>query len=296
MPGKPSHTAASRQAASESGTNAAGHSLPTTACWHDLPEKRVDLSAKEWDQGFWPYYQRERQLLIDAAERTIKDLLGEPAERVDALRAMAAELKILGNDALGPLGEAHVSYWVEEKIEDTARLLLTKAGWKADPFAVVKGIDLIGVRISDGQVYYIEVKARRNAANFLVTKTLEDLRKDLQLQRIEEKANLTIGSAAYEYIQTEFLSRLRREPGRFSSTVSPKNPTSHGFSRLGAVVTGTGNWESMAKLACPCDVSDKNPCALLLLFVEDLEQQFVVLASADRAAKRAQVSSMIAKL
>lgn len=291
MPRKQSTVSPSHQA-SRSGTNAAIHTVPATACGHDLPEQRVDLLVKEWEQEFWPYYQRERQLLLNAAEKTLSDLVGEPAARAEAQRAIAAELKTLGTDPIGPLGEAHVSYLLEEKVDEADRLLLTRAGWKDDPFDVVKGIDLIGVRLSDGQIFYIEVKASRKTETFLIKQTLVDLRNDLQLARILAKAQLTIGSAAYEYIQTAYLRALRRTTRQVERLVSPKNPANHGFSRLGAVVSGGGKWEPLAGRACPCDVSEQNPCALLLLHVEDFGQQLELLALADREATRLLVLPM----
>lgn len=263
------------------------HRVPAAgSCGHALPTQSNKLSARAWKEQFWPYYQRERGLLLDAAVKTIDELFDDPAERADTLRTVAEELKTLGNDTLGPLGEAHVSYLVEERWKESERLLLVKAAWKLNPFDVTKGIDLIGVRLHDGQIYYVEVKARREVADFLMRKTLEELGKDLKLERIEKRARLSIGTAAYEYIQTSLLRLLRESPARFTKEIDVKDPRSHGFSRLGAIVSGSEAWESRVTQACPCDASTQHPCALLLLFVEQFEQQVVLLLAAEQTANR----------
>ena len=255
-------------------------------CRHALPTQRDNISAQAWKEEFWPYYQRERELLFDAAAKTLDELFDDPSERAESLRTVAVELKALGNDALGPLGEAHVSYLVEERWKDGERLLLVKAAWKSNPFEVTKGIDLIGVRLNDGQVHYLEVKARREVADFIVQKTLADLKSDLSLERIEKRAGLSIGTAAYEYIQTALLKLLRHNPARYTADIEVKDPRNHGFSRLGAIVAGAGDWESKVSHACPCDATTLHPCALLLLFVEEFEKQIVLLVAADRIANR----------
>jgi hypothetical protein len=69
------------------------------------------------------------------------------------LKISEKELDLAGK---GNLGEAHVSYYLENK----KNIILTHAGWKTNPFTIVQGTDLVGVCLDKLIIIYVEIKTR----------------------------------------------------------------------------------------------------------------------------------------
>ena len=231
-----------------------------------LEDILVNLIDGEEYKKFREYYVNSRKLDREAVEGGISILSRDNNEKT---RLLEIAKKELDKTTISTFGAACVSYHLEKKLG----IILTHAGWKGNPFTISLGVDLVGGNISDlsnVSIIYVEVKTRSNSSYTYYT--LNDLKNQLTLNRIEGKFNLSTGDFSRIGITSRLLKHIREN--NIVSQSDVKFRTDY-FDRLGAVVAGKNSpWESKITQARPVDCSSNRPCYLLLLILEELETRF----------------------
>jgi len=249
-------------------------------CGHAIGQTIREVPRTEWLSSIPAYFTRERGFTASAAKRAISSLNPTNTQRAELLRLARETLDALGGDAIGALGEAHASYIFEA---DQA-LVLVHAGWKEHPFAIVKGVDLIGVHLNDWTIRYIEVKTSQTDEVGIRTLTLARLGEQLKLLRLEEGFRLSAGIGAPASVAHALHRRIRTTGRGLSSKTIRSLLKMDRYARIGAVVVGTREpWDPIVA-ACPCDVTANRPCDLVLLVVERLPESIENLAAVETAA------------
>lgn len=233
------------------------------------------MNNQEWDNSFLQYYSKSRTFSKDAIKSAISMLASNNKERDEMLKISEKELNPAGK---GNLGEAHISYYLENK----KNIILTQAGWKTNPFTTVQGTDLVGVCLDDFIIIYVEIKTRLSESR--KSETLKSLKKQLSLGSIEKKFSRNTGESSYRVVTYLFKKFLREK----ISLPNENLPDLRGdiFFRLGTVVAGTKEYWNPIVEACPCDYSDKRPCQLLLYIIDDLNKKLLKLTAFEIIATR----------
>lgn len=244
-------------------------------CKHDLPHAVVCMNSQEWENSFLQYYSKNRTFSKDAIKAAISILTSNNQEREKILEISKKDLDSAGK---GNLGEAHISYYLENK----KNIILTQAGWKTNPFTTVQGTDLVGVCLDEFIIIFVEAKTRPTDSHKSLT--LEKLRKQLSLDSKEKKFSRNVGESSYQVV-TYLLKKHLREKKLFSNENLP-DLRGDIFFRLGTVVAGTKEYWNPIVEACPCDYSDKRPCELILYIIEDLNEKLVKLTAFEIVATR----------
>ncbi len=242
-------------------------------CKHDLPHTVVSMNSQEWENSFLQYYSKNRTFSKDAIEAAISLLTSDSQERDKILEISKEDLDSTGK---GNLGEAHISYYLENK----NNIILTQAGWKTNPFTTVQGTDLVGVCLDKFIIIFVEVKTSLTDSHKSVT--LKKLRKQLSFDSKEKKFSRNVGESSYKVI-TYLLKKHLREKKLFYTENLP-DLREDIFFRLGAVVAGTKEYWNPIVEACPCDYSDKKPCQLMLYIIEDLNKNLLKLTAFENVA------------
>ncbi len=243
---------------------------PISSCPHTLPQSVSHISTAEWTTGFLIYYAQERDLVKAALESTLEALNVPPSQRPPIWEQAKAELKGRGNDPVGVLGEAHLSYHLEVR----KSIRLTRAGWKSDPFNVAKGIDLVGVDTKQWRVCLTESKASELNTSSSKSSVLSKLRNQLRLERTEAKFLRDSGEDTLKAAVAAILKHLRKS-GVPAESMPRVDTTS--YHRIGGVIVSQETpWNPIVN-ACPCDVQPHRSCELVLLVVEDLPAKLVAI-------------------
>jgi hypothetical protein len=233
------------------------------------------MNSQEWENSFLQYYSKSRTFSKDAIEAAISILTTNNQERDKILEISKKDLDSAGK---GNLGEAHISYYLENK----KNIILTQAGWKTHPFTTIQGTDLVGVCLDDFIIIFVEVKTRPiDSAKSL---TLKDLRKQLSFDSKEKKFLRNVGESSSQVV-TYLLKKHLRE-NRLFSTENLPDLRGDIFYRLGTIVAGTMEYWNPIVEACPCDYSNKRPCELILYIIEDLNKKLVKLTAFEIVATR----------
>lgn len=236
-----------------------------------LNDMQITLKDEEEYKKFRQYYINSRNLDIEAVKDAISILSENIEERARLFKIAKNELD---KTLVSTFGEACVSYHLEEKLG----IILTHAGWKASPFTISQGVDLIGGDISNLSnvlIVYVEVKTKRNFS--YITSTLNDLKTQLTLNRIGLKFNRSSGDYSYIGIASRLIRHIREKKIIEQSKINIKKDY---FERVGAVVMGkTYSFQKVITKARPTDCSLNRPCYLMLLILEGLENRFNELFS-----------------
>lgn len=244
-------------------------------CKHDLPQTVVYMNSQEWENSFLGYYSKSRTFSNDAFKAAISKLTSDNQERDKILEISKKDLDSAGK---GNLGEAHTSYYLENK----KNIILTQAGWKTNPFTTQQGTDLVGVCLDEFIIIFVEVKTRPIDSHKSLT--LGNLRKQLSVDSKEKRFVRNVGESSYQVV-TYLLKKHLREKKSFSTENLP-DLREDIFFRLGTVVVGTKEYWNPIVEACPCDYSDKRPCELILYVIEDLNEKLVKLTAFEMVATR----------
>lgn len=233
------------------------------------------LSDKEWNESFIPYYLTERKFFEADVELVISTLTNDDSLR-KKLEGIAKKYIECDRDAIGTLGEAHLSYLLEKR----RNIILTKAGWKDTPFDVVKGTDLVGVCLDDLLIVLVQAKTRKDDS--LRDFTVRDLKKDISLAKLEPRFQKNFGSSSYTTVVSTFkrIVRSRKKVSTYG-TVRIKNDV---YLRVGAILTGNARFWGHIGDADPGDSSHKRPCQLILYEIEDLPSKLERVTAIEIAA------------
>lgn len=219
------------------------------------------LNDAEWTERFVSYYFKEIGIRDEEIREAIS-VLTDDEELAATLLKDARDTLNEGRGMIGTIGEAHLSYLMEENMN----IILTKAGWKDNPLDVTMGIDLIGVCLDELVIVFAEAKTRReNTARDL---TILELKKDLSLTRIDPKFNKRSGSASYAAVVAKFKQRIREKK------IVPKDGVKRVkgglYLRIGAVIAKDDKYWGDINDADPGDSQSSRPCQLILYIIEDL--------------------------
>jgi hypothetical protein len=248
------------------------------ACAH--PSETRVVSLEEWKRDYLPYFLTSRKRTLEAAAAVISAFELDPARaRALATRAEAL-LDFLGRDAVGAIGEAHFSYILERHLN----VLLTRAGWKDDPFSISRGIDLVGVSLDRMVVVYTEVKtAKAHTARRYV---MPQLREQLSKDRLDRLFSADGGAGALRTVEAVFLVKLRNDGG---STTRGQRIQTDRYDRIGGLVVGDlRHWTPLSD-ACPCDLTEKRLCVILGLEVQGLADRIRDVVQAELVANESDV-------
>lgn len=250
------------------------------ACPHDLPHSVERLGGQRWKQEFLRYYGEERKVPEKATEAALTSFDLEDEKLNSRLKEAEEQLASSGEDGKGGLGEAHLSFLLEEDRD----IVLTWAAWKASPFVGKKGIDLVGVYLEDLSAVYAEGKVGLSTEDFVQEKTLEELSEQLKLERIRPEVKRKVGIAAPLQI-TAAVKRLIREDRLDLPEEVTFEVTTDSFARIGSVIADDKESWNPILGACPCDYTDNLPCELILLIVDELEKRLNELTAFEIVAK-----------
>ena len=232
------------------------------------------LDKTKWKKEFVPYYLQARPFSDVSIRHAISALSVDNSE-IDSIFEKAKLL--LNRDSKGSLGEAHLSFLLETEGD----IVLTKAGWKTHPFEVVKGVDLIGVCLTNHQIVFVEVKTR--PSDSWKDKTLDDLKDQLSLGRLKTKFQIEASESSYITVVALFKNIVRERNIELGESYSVEQDV---FLRIGSVVTGNKVYWKEINNALPEDCDPTKPCLLILYHVEDLALKLVELAQVDLLATR----------
>lgn len=233
------------------------------------------LSDKEWHDSFIEYFLTERRFNKENINLTISTLSCNNELR-KKLENRVEETISRDFDAIGVLGEAHMSYLLEKKMN----VYLTMAGWKDHPFEVTKGTDLVGVCLDEMIVALVQVKTRRGGSTR--QSTIDKLKADISLTKLDSRFKSIYGSSSYVTISSIFKTLVAE------GKVIPEYPINQIqndiFLRIGAVLTGNINFWGNIDDADPGDSSQSRPIQLILYEIEGLPSKLNLIAVYDAAA------------
>lgn len=244
--------------------------------------QRESLLETEWRSAFLNYYREARQYDVQALEDALFTMdglgLGDSTKAQMFERAREA-LKLTHTSGKGTLGEAHFSYYLEQRVNT----ILTTAEWKRHPFDITQGIDLVGVRLPEMLVCHVEVKTYADvAAGF--RDAVDQLRIDTMIEHFLEIPN----SGHHTTIAVTLLKLIREgmlpttfESGKIQDACR-QGALGKRLHRIAAVV-GDGQATIPVSIALPPDANAEYTFDLVLLCVEGLPERLVELTGIEVA-------------